>query len=225
MDLLFSTSTSMSAALVLDALVGADGPAEGLADLRVLDRHVEHLLGAPAHLGAERRRVARSSTRRERRPARPAAPSSASAPTVTSAHVTSQSLRVWSIVGSSLTSSPGVPRGTRKSADAVLGARPEPRARGHHDGVGGVGVGHEELGAGQRVPAAGVSASQRDARRRRACALGSIQASVDALVARRRSSAATPSSAPRCPPRGRRGRPAARWRSTGPASPRGPSPP
>src|SRR6185295_1621361 len=38
---------------VLDALVGADRAAEGLADLRVLDRHVEHLLGPPAHLGAE----------------------------------------------------------------------------------------------------------------------------------------------------------------------------
>ena len=39
---------------VLDALVRADRPAEGLADLGVLDRHVEHLLGAAAHLGAER---------------------------------------------------------------------------------------------------------------------------------------------------------------------------
>src|SRR3990172_646578 len=32
--------------LVLDALVGADGPAESLPDLRVLDRHLEHLLRA-----------------------------------------------------------------------------------------------------------------------------------------------------------------------------------
>src|SRR5262247_4100196 len=35
---------------VLDALIRPDGAAEGLADLRVLHGHVEHYLGAPAHL-------------------------------------------------------------------------------------------------------------------------------------------------------------------------------
>src|SRR5688572_3011294 len=40
-------------ALVLDRLKAPDRPAELLADLRVLDRHVEDALGAAAHLGAE----------------------------------------------------------------------------------------------------------------------------------------------------------------------------
>ena len=59
--------------------------------------------------------MARSSTRASGAQPAPAAPSSASAPTVTSEHATSQSLRVWSIVGSSVTSSPLVPLGRRKS--------------------------------------------------------------------------------------------------------------
>src|SRR5207249_11601364 len=39
---------------MLDALVGPDRTVEGDADLRVLRRHLEDLLGTAAHLGAER---------------------------------------------------------------------------------------------------------------------------------------------------------------------------
>src|SRR6266511_2840584 len=44
--------------LVLDTLVRADRAAEGLTDLRVLDGHVQDLLGSAAHLGTERHRRA-----------------------------------------------------------------------------------------------------------------------------------------------------------------------
>jgi len=70
---------------------------------------------APPHISAQSATVARSSTRASGAHPPFAAPSRASAPTVTSAHVTSQSLRVWSIVGRSDTWSPAVPRGSRKS--------------------------------------------------------------------------------------------------------------
>src|SRR4029450_8612538 len=160
---------------------------------------------APPHISAQRATHARSSTRSSGFHPRPGAPSSASGPRVTSVRVTSQSFRVWSIVGSSLTSTPRAVRGTRERVNPAPPAAPPGRAahtirsdsalaalsrlvhcgqqldlgaaggagheeeappvlaraaagaRRHHDAVGGVGVGHEELGPGQRVaPARGL---------------------------------------------------------------------
>ncbi len=70
-------------------------------------------LWAPPHISAQSATVARSSTRASGAQPAPAAPRSASGPTVTSVQVTSHSLRVWSMVGSSVTWSPGVARGSR----------------------------------------------------------------------------------------------------------------
>src|SRR3990170_4406856 len=68
---------------------------------------------APPHISAHRATVARSSTRLSGCHPPPTSPMTASAPTVTFVSVTSQSLRVWSMVGRSVTWSPGVPFGSR----------------------------------------------------------------------------------------------------------------
>ena len=211
--------------LVLDALVRADGPAEGLADLRVLDRHVEHLLGArrtSRRRGRRWRGRARGASGAQPAPAWPEQRVGADRD-VRERHLAELARLVHR--GQQRRPRPrACPLGTRKSEMPARRPPPGPRARGHHDGVGGVGVVDEELGAVERVAAALLRRGERDApgaeRRarlhpgegRRACRP-------------RRSSAATPSSAPRCPPRGWPVRRAGRSRSTARAPPRGPSPP
>src|SRR5256886_14433684 len=69
---------------------------------------------APPHISAQSATVARSITRASGGQPPPLVPSTASAPTVTSLRLTSQSFRVASMVGRSLTVIPLAPFGTRK---------------------------------------------------------------------------------------------------------------
>src|SRR2546426_1016379 len=81
---------------------------------------------APPHISAQSATVARSTTRASAGHARPLTPISASAGTVASLKLTSQSLRVWSIVGRSFTSTPRVPFGTRRRLTPSSDVLPSP---------------------------------------------------------------------------------------------------
>src|SRR5262245_23836845 len=113
--------------LVLHALIRADGLTEGLPDLGVLHRHGEGPLGPAAHLRAERHAGALEHAL-EPLPAETRRANSASGPRVTSVRVTSQSFRVWSMVGRSFTSTPRAARGTRKRLTPSSPAPPPVRA-------------------------------------------------------------------------------------------------
>ena len=101
----FSTSTSMSAALCFTPWyepIGLPNAMRIFAYSVVMSR----TFWAPPHISAQSATIARSTTRA--RGAQPESfwPSSAPAGTLTSLSFTSQSLRVWSIVGRSLTDTP-----------------------------------------------------------------------------------------------------------------------
>ena len=157
MDFAFSTSTSMSARLVLDALVGADRACRRRSRIFAYSSVMSSTFWAPPHISAQSATVARSSTRASGGHASPwRAPSSASAPTVDVAGAPPRrACASGPSSGSSLTVDalacpPGRGRGSRRPRASC----PRPRPRGHHEGVRGVRVGHEELGAGQRRTAA-----------------------------------------------------------------------
>src|SRR5262247_4065846 len=79
---------------------------------------------APPHISAQSATVARSTTRERAGHAPPFAPISRSADTAASLKDTSQSLRVWSMVGRSFTSTPRVPFGTSRKLVPSSGVRP-----------------------------------------------------------------------------------------------------
>src|SRR6266568_7026119 len=123
--------------LVLDALIRADGPAEGLPDLRVLDGHVEHLLRAAAHLGAQA----------HRRPVddagegRPARSGHAHEGVGADGHVLERDLAELARLvhgGQEGHGQAGAALGHEKEGNTLLGTLARGGARRHHEGGGGV---------------------------------------------------------------------------------------
>ena len=132
--------------LVLDALVGADRLAEGDADLRVLRRHLEDLLGAAAHLRAERDRGALEHARERGPGGVPGAEQRARVHgRVREGHL-AELARLVHRRQERDARARGPPR-DEEEAHAVLRARGLGRARGDDEHVGQVGVEDEELGA------------------------------------------------------------------------------
>ena len=139
------------------------GRAELLADLGVIDAHVENLLRPAAHLGAQRDLGAIDEAVEERPALADALPSTASLPTLTLSKRTSQSFRVWSIVFSNVTDTPGVlARRTRNSVIPFSPPLPVVRA-GTSSGRRLCASVHEELHSGQRKIRAVLRRRQRDA--------------------------------------------------------------
>src|SRR6266545_2954315 len=146
--------------LVLDALVRADRAAEGLTDLRVLDGHIQDLLGSAAHLGTERHRRAVEDAG-DRRPAAAdlAEPGSRCEADLFQRHLAELARLVHR--GQQRDGQPLRALGNEEEGDPV-GAGPA-RARRDDNGIGRVPVGDEELAAGEDVAPALLGGSERDA--------------------------------------------------------------
>src|SRR5882724_13061687 len=147
---------------VLDALIRADGPAEGLPDLRVLDGHVEHFLRAAAHLRAQAHRRPVDDAG-ERRPARSGL---AHEGVRADGHVLERDLAELARLVHGRQEGhgqAGAILGYEKERNSLLGTLARGGARRHHEGVGGVRILDEELGAVEGVAAARRRRRQRDA--------------------------------------------------------------